>query len=120
MPIVNMAIKKGAPENKITECMKEITNAVAGNLEKTVPRMVRVTVDEIEESQWYVGDEHPSSLHPLLTIDIGGGRSDESIDNTLKAIVNAVADSLEVSKSEISIYRIKTPDEHFTIAGKVK
>lgn len=120
MPIVNMMIKKGAPENKIEKCMKEITKAVADNLEKTVPKMVRVTVEEVPEKSWYIGDGHPDSLKPQLTIDIGGGRSDESIDNTLKAIVDAVSRSLSVPKTEVSLIRIKTPDEHFTIAGKVK
>lgn len=120
MPIVNMMIKKGASEDKIERCMKEITKAVADNLEKTVTRMVRVTVDEISEKSWYIGDEHPMSLHPQLTIDIGGGRSDESIDNTLKAVINAVSETLQIPKNEVSLIRIKTPDEHFTIAGKVK
>lgn len=120
MPIVNMMIKKGAPEDRIQRCMKEITKAVAGNLEKTVTRMVRVTVEEVPEKSWYIGDHHPASLQPQLTIDIGGGRSDESIDRTLRAVVEAVSGSLEVPKQEVSLIRIKTPDEHFTIAGKVK
>ena len=120
MPIVNMTIKEGCAEEKIERCMKEITNAIAGNLEKTLPRMVRVTVQEVPEKYWLLGGERPASWQPTLTFDIGPGRSEESIQNTMHAIVDAVHTSLEVKKEDVSLAIIMTPNEHFTIAGKVK
>lgn len=120
MPIVNMMMKKGCSEERIERCMKEITNAIASNLEKTLPRMVRVTVMEIPEQYCLIGDERPASWHPTLTFDIGPGRSEESIQKTMHAIIDAVHDSLDVAKEDISLSIIMTPNEHFTIAGKVK
>lgn len=120
MPIVNMMMKQGCEEQKIENCMKQITKAIADNLEKTLPRMVRVTVTEIPERYWLIGDKRPESCQPTLTFDIGPGRSEESIQKTMCAIVDAVHESLEVKKEDVSLAIIMTPNEHFTIAGKVK
>lgn len=120
MPIVNMLLKEGCPEERIQRCMKEITNAIAGNLEKTLPRMVRVTVQEVPQQYYLVGHEHPYSWKPSLTFDIGPGRSEESVQKTMHAIIDAVHTSLEVDKKDISLAIIMTPNEHFTIAGHVK
>lgn len=120
MPIVNMLLKEGCAEERIERCMKEITNAIAQNLEKTLPRMVRVTVQEIPEQYCLTGHQRPSSWKPTLTFDIGPGRSEESVQKTMHAIIDAVHASLGVAEEDINLSIIMTPNEHFTIAGHVK
>lgn len=120
MPFINMLIKEGAPNDRIELCMKNITSAIAENLDKTLTRMVRVTVMEIPEQYWLIGDGRPKSLQPTLTLDIGPGRSEESIQRTMHAVVDTIAETLEVPKEDINFAIIQTPNEDFTIGGQIK
>lgn len=120
MPFINMTIKEGCPEEKIERCMKDMSNAIAENLDNTKLRMVRVTVMEILEKDMIQGDETPESWHPCMTFDIGPGRSEESIQRTMKAIVESCANALEIDKRDVNLSIIRTPNELFTIAGEVK
>ena len=120
MPIVELSIKKGCKDEDISNCMKAITDAIASNLENTLPRMVRVTVTEMEEKYIYQGLDHPVGIAPTAIFQLGPGRSDEMIAKSLKEIAQAIHTHLHEPLDQIRVYLNLIPGDTFSIGGKIK
>ncbi|MCY9666787.1 4-oxalocrotonate tautomerase [Paenibacillus alginolyticus] len=54
MPIVNIQVLQGRPENKIKDLIGSVTDTVANTLEVPKER-VRVIVTEVPKSHWGIG-----------------------------------------------------------------
>jgi 4-oxalocrotonate tautomerase len=54
MPIVNIQVLEGRPENKIKDLIGNVTDTVANTLEVPKER-VRVVVTEVPKSHWGIG-----------------------------------------------------------------
>lgn len=120
MPIVELTIQPGSRDEDIAACMKAITASIAGNLEKTLPRMVRVTVTEVEEKYILQGHAHPQQIAPTVMFQLGPGRSDAMIEKTLQEIVEAIHVHLGAPEEQIRVYLNLISGDSFSIGGKVK
>ena len=120
MPIVELTIQSGCRDEDIAACMKAITASIAGNLENTLPRMVRVTVTEVEQKYILQGSAHPQGAAPTVMFQLGPGRSDEMIEKTLQEIVQAIHTHLGAPEDEIRVYLNMITGDSFSIGGKVK
>jgi len=121
MPIIELTLKKSCcSDENIAACMKGITSAVADNLENTLPRMVRVTVTEVEDKYILQGGKRTPGSCPTVMFQLGPGRSDEMIAKALKGITDAIHQHLGTPLEDIRVYLNLIPGEWFSIGGKVK
>lgn len=120
MPIVNLTVRKGCSDAALANCMKSLTSAIASNLENTLPRMVRVTVTEVEENRVISGSKEVTNCLPTAIFQLGPGRSDAAIHQCMLDMAEAIHTTLEVSLEDVRIYIAHVEGDHFAIGGKVK
>ena len=116
MPFIDMYVKQGLSDLQIRKTVESVTAAVAGNLENTLPRMVRISVYELPENCCYAQGERA----PSLKLQLGPGRSDEAVARCIEAVVSAVHESMDIPKEEVRFYVERVPGENFAIGGKLK
>ena len=120
MPFINLYVKQGLSDCELRQITKSVTEAVATNLENTLPRMVRVCIYEIPAKYFYAAPRSESTRAPTLTLQLGPGRSDEAIVKCVNAVVDAVHKSLSIPREEVRFYVERVPGENFAIGGKLK
>lgn len=120
MPFINMYLKQGLSPEQTRACVREVTAAVAGSLENTLPRMVRVCIYEIPAEYMSDGGRAPDSFAPTLILQLGPGRSDEAVQACLRAVVSAVHRTLDIPEETVRFYIERVPGSHFAIGGKLK
>lgn len=65
MPIVRVEIWKGRPEATKRALANAITQAVVEHI-GCAPAAVTVILDEVEKTNWYIGDKNGQDLRPDL------------------------------------------------------
>ena len=120
MPIVNLTVKKGCSDAALADCMKALTDAIASNLENTLPRMIRVSVTEVPDNRVVQGEQKVEHCIPTAVFQLGPGRSDVAIEKCMQAMVNAIHLTLDVPKDDVRVYITAVEGDHFAIGGKAK
>lgn len=120
MPIVNITMKKGCSDSAIEKCMEAVAEAIYSNLENTLPRMVRITVNETPGIFIRDGDSIPDHCAPTVTLALGPGRSEEAIGKCMAGVVEAVHKELDVPKEKVRFYILFDNPNNFSIGGKLK
>jgi phenylpyruvate tautomerase PptA (4-oxalocrotonate tautomerase family) len=120
MPIVNITVKKGCNDIAIDNCVKAVAKAIYSNLENTLPKMVRVTVEETPGIYIRDGENSPDHCAPTVTLALGPGRSEDAIAKCMADVVEAVHKELDVPKERVRFYIMFENPDNFSIGGKVK
>ena len=120
MPFIQMYLIKGCTDEQYELCAQKLTEAVANNLEVTLPRMVRVTFNEISESYMSVDGEDKDTIAPTLILQLGPNRSDAATAACMRDAIEAVHESFDVPKEKIRFYVHHLPGENFAIGGVKK
>lgn len=121
MPIIDMTVKRGLNDEKLTRCMKELTAVIADTLENVLPRMVRVSITEVDTDYIRTGKIKPeNSYAPTLHFQLGPGRKKESIMKCMDEMIEVVHHCLDVPAEDVSLYMHMIRGEQFAIGGKLK
>lgn len=121
MPIIDMTVKRGLSDEQLAGCMKELTAVIADTLENVLPRMVRISIMEVDTDYIRTGRTKPESGYaPVLHFQLGPGRKRESIMKCMDEIVEVVHRCLNVPAEDVRLYMHMIRGEQFAIGGKLK
>jgi phenylpyruvate tautomerase PptA (4-oxalocrotonate tautomerase family) len=121
MPIIDITIKKGIDDEKIIRCMKELTKVVSDNLENVLPKMVRISVFEVEKDYIRCGKEKPDDNFAVTVMfQLGPGRKKESIMKCMDSMVDTIHNTFDISSDDIRLYINLINGDQFAIGGKLK
>ena len=121
MPNISLYIREGCGDAAIEACMREITAAAENTLEKTLVRMVRISVREAKTTRTYEGGTVKDAINPTVIFNVGPGRSDGAIDSFMQQITEILHRNLGCAKEEVRGYILQPgKPENFCIGGKVK
>lgn len=121
MPIIDMTVKRGLSDEQLTRCMKELTTVIADTLENVLPKMVRVSIMEVDTDYIRTGRNKPEKGYaPTLHFQLGPGRKKESIMKCMDEMVEVVHQCLNVPAEDVSLYMHMIRGEQFAIGGKLK
>lgn len=121
MPFIEMTVKKGLSADRLTKCMKDLTNDAVETLENVALRMVRVTVVEVEEDYIRVGGEKPVGRFPVsIYFQLGPSREKPSIMKCMDRMVSTVSTDLSIPKEDVRLYINLIEGDQLAIGGKLK